>query len=269
VQALPSTQQAQQQHSSHLAGLPPEAAAAVQRSTVKGQRAAEQAAFTAACLAERQLVSCPSVHSWGGRIKQKHSDLCKMHAGLGCSLGAADVVNPPLSLPNPNSDGGSSNGKQLHQIGRGSGSSSSAVITTRQAFPAPAAAAAVAEPPAGTTVPSNSSSSDPAAAGDVYLDGNSRLPHASRVKMGQIDAEVSAEAAQLGANAEKMLKLLDRRKQNQQSKGQQQQQQQQRHERYTGNKQQQKQGAVKQRRGADAEQQDEPLSAAGLEYLRL
>jgi hypothetical protein len=91
---------------------------------------------------------------------------------------------------------------------------------------------------------------------------------ASRVKLGQSDAEVSAEAAQLGANADKMLKLLDRRKQKQQSKGQQQQQQ---SAAYAGTKQQQKHGQLKQGRatGAEHHMQDEPLCAAGLEYLRL
>ncbi len=77
-----------------------------------------------------------------------------------------------------------------------------------------------------------------------------------------VDAEVAASAAQLGANADRLLNLLDRRKHKQQQHsgpGLQQHQLQ----------REGKRGQYILQAGAELHMQDEPICTAGVEYLRL
>lgn len=193
---------------SHRKGLPPEAAAAVEKSTTSAQQAAAEAAFSAACLTERQLVSYPQVFSWGGRVKGKHSSLCRMQAGAqaigaGVSSQAPRTTDAATTLSNSSS---SSSTKPSH------GSSSSGTGQRLQQH----AVEPLVVPGAAGDATSKPDLCQTSGSGTAAQQAGLGMLMAT---MGVADADVSAAAAQLGANADRLLHLLESRKQKQQQKG--------------------------------------------------
>lgn len=245
-QAAPEVQHCQYL-GSHRKSLPPEAAAAVEKSTSSGQQAAAEAAFSAACLTERQLVSYPQVFSWGGRVKGKHSSLCRMQAGAqaigaGVTSQAGRTTDAAATLSNSSSSTKPS-----------PGSSSSGTGQRLQ----PHAVEPLVVPGAAQDATSKSDLCQVSGSGTAAQQAGLGMLMAS---MGVADADVSAAAARLGANADRLMHLLDSRKQKQQQKG------------APGPKQQYSKTAratpSRQVDGLVGGVQDEPIGG-GLDYLRL
>lgn len=117
--------------------------------------------------------------------------------------------------------------------------------------------------------PTTSSSNSPkqcCSGGDTNNNSSSKSAQRVRSGKGLLDAEVAASAAQLGANADRLLNLLDRRKQKQQK--------QQQHLGQGPHQQQRKQGMQRGLQspvdgGLELHMQDEPICTAGVDYLRL
>jgi hypothetical protein len=128
-----------------------------------------------------------------------------------------------------------------------------------------AASAASTEAAVPPTTNSSNSAKNCSSSGGNGLSSSNSSQRVRAAKSGLLDAEVAASAAQLGANADRLLNLLDRRKQKQQK---------QQHLGQGPHQQQRKQGIQRGLQspingGLEMHTPDEPICTAGVDYLRL